>query len=1793
MRATRFGGVRLAAVRGGSLRHPTGVLAAKTLGCSVALLVAVSVLAPASASAEPLCTDTWTGPAEGSWQTAADWSEGHVPTSTDVACIGSGKTVNVTEGTNQAGVLDDEGTLAISGGSLELASSLEASKAQTLSITGGALTGAAEVDVPGSLTANGGALEGAGKLVIGSKGSATVESGGLTLVGRELLNEGSLTVKGPSGRITGEAGASIVDAGTFTVNGEGSGNGLVAGSKTPTPALTVTSTGTLKKTEGTGTTPAGFTVDNEGAVSATSGTLSFTAGGSSGREHIESWSGQVALAKGSFTLGEKALLPNDGEVELVEGAKVSAGAVEGTEFSGVTAVDGTLELTSATVGTSTNLATDEKGQILVAPGGKIAGKIIKMSGGVLSAGTKAEVTYKEVIIDGGSLSSGAESKLSYTEFIQKHGTASIGAGTSLTGLRYMDVEGSFGVATGCTIETTDVSIGVGGELEIGSASTLTSKEAFVKGLLTGPGTLKTGFFAAYAGSTISGTGTIVANEAYFIGSGKLTLQEHRLVILEFGALAEGTLVMSDGAVLETSGQFEMNSEDPEFGPQIQVAATSTTEPRIINRGEFAKGSGSGTTEVTVPFENWGSAGARSGKLIIGGGIVPPHELQYGEANPSEKEHHRAACGDAVDCVTGNFTESQADFAIGGRGVGLALTRYYNAQAAAAGEHGAFGYGWTSSFSDRLVLDKTSKIATVHQANGSTVPFSEEGASFKAPAWSQDTLTGSAEAGYTLTLADQTKYKFAGSSGRLESVTDRDGNATTLSYGEAGRPEAITDPAGRKIKLSYNSEGLVESAEDPLGHVVKYTYEGGNLKSVTQPAEAGLRWQFKYDGSHEVTEMIDGRSGKTLNEYNSAHQVISQKDPLGHALKWEYEGFQTKITNEATGSVTADDFNSAYGLAAVVHGFGTSSETTERFTYNAAGDMLSKTDGGGHNTEYGYDSANDRTSKVDADKDETKWSYDGTHDVETMTTPNGETTTYKRESHGNPEVIERPAPGGKTQITKYKYTATGELESVEDPLKRLWKYEYDTKGDRTAEVDPLNNKRTWEFNEDSQEVATVSPRGNVTGGKPAEFTTKTERDAQGRPLTVTDPLKHTTKYKYDGDGNLETVTDGNNHATTTTYNADNQAVKVKEANGTVTETEYDGAGQVISQTDGDKRTTKYVRNVLEQVVEVVDPLGRKTTKEYDPAGNLKTLTDPAKRTAKYAYDPANRLTEVSYSSGSPATIKYEYDKDGDRTKMTDGTGTTTYTYDQLDRMTESENGHKEVVKYEYDLAGERTKITYPNAKSVTRAYDKDGRLEKVTDWNAKATKFSYSPDSELTLTTFPTEPKNEDKYVYNDADKMTEVKMLKGSETLASLVYTRDSDGQLKKATSKGLPGAEVTEYAYDTNNRVTKAGASAYEYDAANNPTKIATGTYKYDSASELETGPSLKYAYDELGERTKTTPEAGPATTYGYDQAGNLTSVERPKEGETAEIKDSYAYNGEGLRTSQTVTGATSYLAWDVTESVPLILGDGTNSYVYGPTGLPVEQINNSTGTVLYLHHDQQGSTRLLTGSAGTVTGSLTFDAYGNKTGSTGTSTTPLGYDGQYTSSDTGLIYLRARTYDPATAQFLSVDPAVMETRAPYNYVGDNPLNHGDLTGLSCGLTEPWDCVTEPIEASIHFVEQHPVLLPILGCTVGLLVGPEVCAGSVTAAFVAGSVDNVTAYLSGNLTAEQFANKELETTLISVLSALPGAIADRITSLEGTLKESPAALQLLWHTVLESPDLLALEDQLNKLESEHICSKK
>jgi RHS repeat-associated protein len=195
-------------------------------------------------------------------------------------------------------------------------------------------------------------------------------------------------------------------------------------------------------------------------------------------------------------------------------------------------------------------------------------------------------------------------------------------------------------------------------------------------------------------------------------------------------------------------------------------------------------------------------------------------------------------------------------------------------------------------------------------------------------------------------------------------------------------------------------------------------------------------------------------------------------------------------------------------------------------------------------------------------------------------------------------------------------------------------------------------------------------------------------------------------------------------------------------------------------------------------------------------------------------------------------------------------------------------------------------------------------------------------------------------------------------------------------------------------------------------------------------------FAYDPAGNRVSAAAD-GTTTRYRYDQESRLTGI---GDGVT------YAYDGDGLRASRTVGGATTAFTWDRSDSLPLLLQDGDTSYVYGPGGQPLEQIAGDAAT--FLLADQQGSTRLLTDAAGSVVGTYDYDPWGNVTSHTGTASTNLRYDGQYADPESGLVYLRARYYDPATGQFLTRDPLVDATLSPYGYANDDPVNAGDPTG-------------------------------------------------------------------------------------------------------------------------------------------------
>ena len=105
----------------------------------------------------------------------------------------------------------------------------------------------------------------------------------------------------------------------------------------------------------------------------------------------------------------------------------------------------------------------------------------------------------------------------------------------------------------------------------------------------------------------------------------------------------------------------------------------------------------------------------------------------------------------------------------------------------------------------------------------------------------------------------------------------------------------------------------------------------------------------------------------------------------------------------------------------------------------------------------------------------------------------------------------------------------------------------------------------------------------------------------------------------------------------------------------------------------------------------------------------------------------------------------------------------------------------------------------------------------------------------------------------------------------------------------------------------------------------------------------------------------------------------------------------------------------------------------------------------------DAMGSVIGMTDASGAVVARYAYDPWGNPISATGTAAiatrNPLRYRAYYTDAETGLIYMPARYYDPATARFLSPDPAPPSAGDPgslnaFVYCGNDPIGAIDPGG-------------------------------------------------------------------------------------------------------------------------------------------------
>jgi RHS repeat-associated protein len=902
-------------------------------------------------------------------------------------------------------------------------------------------------------------------------------------------------------------------------------------------------------------------------------------------------------------------------------------------------------------------------------------------------------------------------------------------------------------------------------------------------------------------------------------------------------------------------------------------------------------------------------------------------------------------------------------------------------------------------------------------------------------------------GTTDSLSDSTSFTSSGSgcpsaaSNCIASVTDAQSGTTNWNYslnGSGTGTVLVTAPLGTETQYGVSQYELtfeIDGYGTPAAAATLTTLDAltGNSWIVRQP-QGGLTISV-YDVNGNQTARVDSLGDLTMTQYNNFDEALVTTSPTGEV---------TTNTYDSSGTLTS----TAQPLPA---GGGTA---TTSYTYGDAthpDQPTSVTDPTNHTMGYTYTSNGLIASTADPVGNKTTYTYNSVGEKATMVSPRGNVTG------GNPAAF----------TTTYAYDPYGNLVTTIDPLGDATLQSYSAMGQKLSSTDSNGNTTTYVYNTVGELVTQVQPDGtslsysyDSNGDKTSQtdasgHSTNYTYDSLGDMLTATDSLGHVTSYTYDGNGNKTSQTDGDGNTTRYAYNAANQLVVAIQPDSTTRTYTYNADGNQASYTDGAGNTTTYTYNSLNQLTSETDPLGNTTSYTYDSAGNKATTTNQDLQTTTWTVNQDNKLTNIAYSDGTTHSVAYTYDADGNIATMIDASGTSTYSYDNADRLSTYQNGAGVTITYGRDGAGNITSITYASGKTVSQGFDSLSRLTSVADWNANTTKLSYDHAGNLLSTTYPNGVI--DSRVYNNANQLTSITDKLSGSTLVSFVYTPDSAGLITSETDTGTPGAGTNSNTYNSLQEVTAAGPRSYSYDRAMNLTTSPSGnTQGFNTGNEIcwsgsgsgtcaspPTGATT-FSYSHEGNRTATTPTSGPTFTFGWTQSNELKTI-TPSPGAAT----SYVYDGNGLLQSESTGSATTNFTWNVQPKVPLLLSDGTSYYIYGTSVNPIEQIAVAGGSTTYLLPDQIGSTRAITNSSGSVTGAVTFDAWGNTTGATGSATTPFKFAGSYLDSTSGFYYLRARWYDPSCGQFLSVDPALDTTGQRYTYAGNNSINQTDPSGL------------------------------------------------------------------------------------------------------------------------------------------------
>jgi RHS repeat-associated protein len=430
------------------------------------------------------------------------------------------------------------------------------------------------------------------------------------------------------------------------------------------------------------------------------------------------------------------------------------------------------------------------------------------------------------------------------------------------------------------------------------------------------------------------------------------------------------------------------------------------------------------------------------------------------------------------------------------------------------------------------------------------------------------------------------------------------------------------------------------------------------------------------------------------------------------------------------------------------------------------------------------------------------------------------------------------------------------------------------------------------------------------------------DWKGRPLQTTNSDGTTRVIAYGGcgcaGGEVTTVQDEHGRQRKVTQDTFGRLAKVEEMNW--------NAGTVYA-------TTVYDYDVRDQMKEI-NQAGQTRAFAYDGHGRLQTRTTPEQGavnytynaddtvnvmtdarlvTTTYGYNNRRQVTSLTYNvtpdptglTAATATVNLAYDAAGNRTSMSDGLGSATYSYNNLSQMeseTRSFTGLSTTYSlgYEYNLAGELQKVTNHWGAKVSYSYDKAGRLQNVTGAD-----YANVPNYATSLT-------------YRAWGAIKGMHLPGGTN---GFNLTTAYDDRLRP-TTWNVSGVQGYNYHYDDYYH-ERTGRVTY---AQNIDDPTLDRSYEYDLVGRLAISHSGAEARAHVINGQWGTTDGPYSQGYDYDVWGNVThkygwggEVQGGGAGQSSDIYYSYSGNRR--------TGSGYDAAGNITN-------DGTQTFVYDATG-------------------------------------------------------------------------------------------------------------------------------------------------------------------------------------------------------------------------------------------------------------------